>query len=165
MPLLKPDRYFTRISAIDIDADLISRGKDVLLLDIDNTLRSRETGGIPDDVASWLDCAREKGIRMCLVSNNWHADVHAFAAGLGMPIVARACKPLPFAYMRAFRQSGIDRARAVAIGDQLTTDIWGAHAVGVPAFLVEPLAEKDLRHTKVVRRFERAVLGDLRPER
>ncbi len=165
MPFLRPDARFTGVCAIDIERDLIGRGLTGLLLDIDNTIRSRETHDAPADVRAWLDDARSAGLRMCFVSNNWHADVHDFAETVGMPIVAKACKPLPFAFCAAMRHLGISRKQAVAIGDQLSTDIWGAHCAGIAGYLVDPLSDIDLSHTAVIRRFERALLADVEPLR
>lgn len=49
-----PDRYFSRISAIDIERDLLGCGLTHALLDIDNTVRARDTGCVPRDVGMWL---------------------------------------------------------------------------------------------------------------
>lgn len=164
MPVLTPDRYFSRISRINIREDLLGCGLTHVLLDIDNTIRSRETHDVPRDVRLWLSQARDAGVSFCLLSNNWHADVHEFAASMDMPLVAKACKPLPPAYVVARRKIGGTRTSTVVIGDQLSTDIWGAHALGMKAYLLAPLAEKDLRHTKVVRQFEAKLLRDMQPE-
>ena len=75
MALLTPDRYFSRLSAIDIERDLLGCGLSHVLLDIDTTVRARDTGCVPRDVGMWLGRAREAGVSFCLLSNNWHADV------------------------------------------------------------------------------------------
>ena len=75
MAVLQPDRYFSRISHIDVAHDLRERGLDTVLLDIDNTLRSRADGRVPADAQAWLDRCAEAGIRVCLFSNNWHENV------------------------------------------------------------------------------------------
>ena len=106
MALLTPDRYFSRISAIDIERDLLGCGLSHVLLDIDNTVRARDTGCVPRDVAMWLGRAREAGVSFCLLSNNWHADVYRFAGELELPIVAKALKPLPPAFLAARRKIG-----------------------------------------------------------
>ena len=85
MALLTPDRYFSRISAIDIERDLLGCGLTHVLLDIDNTVRARDTGCVPRDVGMWLGRAREAGVGFCLLSNNWHADVYQFAGELDLP--------------------------------------------------------------------------------
>lgn len=160
MPLLRPDARFSGVCAIDVRTDLAAQGLTGIILDIDNTIRSRATHAIPADVAAWLDDVRAAGLRVCFVSNNWHADVREFAASLDIPIVAKACKPLPFAFCVAMRRCGMERGSTVAVGDQLSTDVWGAHLAGIRGFLVEPLCDVDLGHTAVIRRFERALLAD-----
>ena len=162
---LTPEKYFARISHIDIKQDLIERGLDHLLLDVDNTLRSRATHSIPRDVAVWMGKARDAGVAMCLLSNNWHSDIYAFAGELDIPIVAKACKPLPFGFTRAMHKIDGDKASTVVVGDQLTTDVLGAHLAGLPAYLVQPLATVDLKHTLVLRNFESMVLHGRQPER
>lgn len=164
MGFFDPDRFFSRITAIDIQRDLIEAGYDRVLLDIDNTIRSRATGDIPRDVGIWLGKARDAGIRFCLLSNNWHADVRDFAEDLDLPLVAKACKPLPHGYIAALRKLGASRSEAVVIGDQLLTDTIGAHLTGIAAYLVLPLVEKDLRHTLMLRSVERALMGSREPE-
>ncbi|MDO4183031.1 MAG: HAD hydrolase-like protein [Coriobacteriia bacterium] len=164
MALTRPDRYFSRISRINVRTDLLGCGLTHVLLDIDNTIRSRATGDIPLDVGLWLAQARDAGVQFCLLSNNWHANVHDFAHSLDLPLVAKACKPLPPAYFAARKKIGGVRGSTVVIGDQLSTDVVGAHVVGMKAYLVAPLVEQDLKHTLVVRRFERKLLGEMVPE-
>lgn len=164
MSLLQPDRFFARITSIDIKHDLLGVGLSNVLLDIDNTVRSRESGDVPLDVRAWLAKARSAGVSFCLLSNNWHADVHEFAEGLELPIQAKACKPLPFGYMAAMKKLGAAKAETVVVGDQLLTDVLGAHLVGLKAFMVVPLAEVDLKHTLMLRGVERGLMGSREPE-
>ncbi|WP_289637324.1 HAD hydrolase-like protein [uncultured Adlercreutzia sp.] len=130
MALLTPDRYFSRITAIDIEADLLGRGYRAVLLDIDNTIRARDTGQVPRDVGLWLGRARTAGVDFCLVSNNWHSDVYQFAGELELPIVAKAMKPVPASFMVALRKLKAPRSEAVVVGDQLATDVLGAGGAG-----------------------------------
>lgn len=164
MALFRPDRYFARITRVDVERDLIGCGFYNVLLDIDNTILSRETGAIPRDVGRWLARARSAGIEFCLVSNNWHANVRELAAELDLPIVAKAMKPFPAAFFRGRGKLGAPRNETVVIGDQLMTDVVGAHLAGLSAYLLVPLVEKDLPHTLLLRTFERALMGDRVPE-
>lgn len=164
MPFFQPDRFFASITSIDCRRDLLERGLGHVLLDVDNTVRSRETGEVPRDVGLWLAKARDAGVSFCLLSNNWHADVHRFAGELDLPLVAKACKPLPFGYLAAMGKVGGTRRDTVAVGDQLFTDVVGAHGVGIAAWLVLPLAEADLKHTLMLRGLERGLLGSREPE-
>lgn len=164
MPFLEPDRYFARLSRIDIDGDLLAVGYRFVLLDVDNTILTRDTHEVPRDVGAWLARARDAGISFCLVSNNWHEGVHHVAERLSLPIVAKAVKPLPPAFLAALGKLGAKRSQAVVIGDQLVTDVLGAHFLGMKAYLLAPLVEQDLPHTLLLRNFERAIMGERQPE-
>lgn len=164
MTLWSPERYFSRITDIDIERDLLAPGYTHVLLDIDNTIRARDTHAVPRDVGMWLGRARTAGVQFCLVSNNWHADAHDFAAQMELPLVAKAMKPLPPAFFAGMRKLGARRSDTVVIGDQLTTDVLGAHCAGLPAYMLQPLVKQDLKHTKVLRVLESAILGDRQPE-
>ena len=164
MPYLQPERYFSRISHINIERDLLAYGFRYVLLDIDNTILSRATHDVPRDVGLWLAQARDAGVSFCLVSNNWHKNVHELANRLSMPIIAKAMKPLPVALFAACSMLGAKRSETVMVGDQLSTDVLAAHNAGMSAYLLAPLAEQDLRHTKYVRMVEQAILGGAVPE-
>ena len=164
MSYLQPERYFSRISHINIKRDLLDCGFRFVLLDIDNTILSRATHDVPRDVGLWLAQARDAGVQFCLVSNNWHENVHQLANRLSMPIVAKAMKPIPAALFVAMHKLGAKRAETVMVGDQLSTDVLAAHNAGISAYLLAPLVEQDLKHTRYVRVVERAILGDALPE-
>lgn len=164
MGFFDPERYFSRVSAVDIRRDLLDLGFDHVLLDMDNTVVSRATHDVPRDVRFWLSRARDAGVDICLLSNNWHQSPYEWSAELGIPVVAKACKPLPHAFMVARQRTGARSGNTVVIGDQISTDVVGAHLLGMTAYLVCPLAEVDLKHTLVIRRFERALLGERDPE-
>lgn len=164
MALLHPDRYFSRISAIDIRADILGEGISAVLLDVDNTILSRADHMVPPDVVQWLAKLKNAGVDACLLSNNFHQHVFSLACELELPIVAKALKPLPQGYIKAFRKLNVSRKDTVMIGDQLSTDILGAHLLGMKAYLVCPLVEEDLKHTVFVRNIERIFIADQEPE-
>ena len=62
--MLKPDRYFSRIARIDVQRDLLARGLDTVLLDIDNTLRSTGDGSVARDSRAWLAKCKEAGVTL-----------------------------------------------------------------------------------------------------
>ncbi len=164
MSLLKPERFFSRISRIDVQADIVNAGFTHVLLDIDNTILTRDTHEVPRDVMLWLNKVRSAGVHIGLLSNNWHASVYDLARELDLPIVAKAVKPCPPAFIVALRRNKAKRKSTVMIGDQLMTDVLGAHLVGMSAYLLTPLVEKDLKHTLLLRNVERVLLGDMQPE-
>ena len=162
MSLLSPDLYHTDVHAIDLDA-LSAAGIDTLLVDLDNTLLPRDTNEMPDELRAWAVELRSRGFRVCLVSNNWHERVHAVAQGLGFSLVAKAVKPLPFAFLRALRILGSDRRRAAVVGDQIFTDVLGGNLLSMSTVLVQPLSASDLPHTLVLRALERRILAGRAP--
>ena len=164
MALFEPDRYFSRLSHVDINRDLLGCGLTHVLLDIDNTILTRDTHEVPRDAGLWLGRARTAGISFCLLSNNWHHGVYELAGQLELPLVAKAIKPLPHGFLRAMGKAGGTRKDTVVIGDQLATDVLGAHVAGLPAYMLQPLVEQDLPHTLLLRNVERAILGDRAPE-
>ena len=164
MPFLEPERYFARVTRIHPQADLLACGYAHVLLDMDNTILSRATHDVPIDVRTWLAEVRSAGVAVCLLSNNWHAAPYELAAQLDLPVVAKACKPLPHGYLAARQVLGARSADTVVVGDQLSTDVVGAHLLGMAAYLVCPLVEQDLPHTVALRALERALLGARAPE-
>lgn len=164
MSFVEPERYFSRISMIDIQKDIVDAGFSHVLLDIDNTILTRDTHEVPRDVSFWLSKARGAGLAFCLVSNNWHESVYELAGRLDLPIVAKAVKPLPPAFLLALKKIGAKRKDTVVIGDQLVTDVLGAHFLGMTAYMLQPLVEQDLKHTLLLRNVERAFMGDREPE-
>jgi HAD superfamily phosphatase (TIGR01668 family) len=162
MPLLSPNLFYRSPADIDLDA-LSAAGISVLLVDIDNTILPRDTGEITEEMSAWSSELLERGFRVCLVSNNWHAHVKRIADSLGFDMVPRALKPLPFGFLRAVKSAGGTRASAAVIGDQIFTDILGGNLLGMKTVLVLPLSESDLPHTLVLRRLEKLLLNGRRP--
>jgi HAD superfamily phosphatase (TIGR01668 family) len=160
---MKPDRFLSEVSRL-APAELAACGVRAVLLDVDNTIVARGTRHIASPARAWLAGLRQQGIRVCLLSNNWHKVVQDYAAELGLPIVYRAMKPLPFALIKAKRIVGAAARQTVVVGDQLLTDIAGGKLLGMRTVLVCPLTRRDLWHTLLLRRLERLLLGDLRTE-
>lgn len=164
MGFFEPERYFARVSAINIQRDIIDKRYSHVLIDVDNTLLTRDDHTVPRDALIWFGKLREAGVKVCLLSNNFHIGVVHLAEKLEVPIVAKAIKPLPHGFLMARGKIGGKRKNTLMIGDQLITDVLGAHFLGMPAYLVCPLVEADLKHTLLLRNLERVVMGDVEPE-
>jgi len=160
--VLSPDYYYASVAEIDLDA-LRTCGVDTLLVDLDNTLLPRDSAEITQFARDWSALVAEKGFRVCVVSNNWHARVQSVADALGFELVAKALKPLPFAFLIALRRLGSSRRTAAVVGDQMFTDIAGGKLLGMKTVLVSPLSQSDLPHTLVLRRLERLLLAGRKP--
>jgi uncharacterized protein len=161
--LLSPDLYLRSVCDIDLAA-LHAEGVDTLLMDLDNTLLPRDSSIVPTSVVEWAASLRDSGFTVVLVSNNWHERVHAVAEELGFMLVAKAVKPLPFAFWRALSLAATTRKRAAVVGDQLFTDVLGGKLIGSKTIMVLPLSASDLPHTLLLRRVERLVLRGRQPQ-
>lgn len=160
--MLAPDQYVRSIHDIDLEA-LRADGIDALMLDLDNTLLPRNNTRIPAELRAWLSRASAAGFTLRIVSNNWHSHVRVLAEDLGVGLVPRALKPLPFAFRRALREMNSDRKHGAIVGDQIFTDVLGGKLLGITTILVTPLSTNDLPHMVILRRLERLVLAGRRP--
>lgn len=165
MGLLKPDDYLSSVLAIDAN-ELFAQGFRVVLIDIDNTLVPRDTRVLSDEITAWIARLKKQGLKLCLLSNNWHKTVFSYAEALDIPIVYKAMKPSPFGFIRACAKAGRTKSeRVVMIGDQIITDVLGAHIFGAKAILVDPQAVKDLWYTLVFRKLEKRLLRGVNPRK
>jgi HAD superfamily phosphatase (TIGR01668 family) len=154
MSLLTPDIYLEHVRCIDA-AGLRSAGVKALILDADNTLLPRTTDVPAPEMCTWVRGLLDEGFRLTIVSNNWHDRVVNLADMLGIPLVGKAMKPLVHGFLIACKRMDVPSHEVLVVGDQLFTDVLGAHLAGLRVALVPPLAEKDLPHTLFMRRFER----------
>jgi len=81
LELLQPDEYI--VSVFDIDLDGIKdKGIRGLIIDIDNTLVSWKTKTADKKILDWFEILEEKGLRVCLLSNNTKDRVVRFTEKL-----------------------------------------------------------------------------------
>ena len=164
MSVLQPDQFLTSVLAIDLD-ELMAKGYDAILIDLDNTVLPRLTDVVPPEIVAWVEQTKARGFTFCMTSNNWHERCHRAAAQLDIPLICKAMKPCPIAFWLACRRHGLKRKTTMVVGDQLFTDVLGARLGGFKVIMVKPLAEYDLPHTLFLRKFERFFLGGLEPLR
>lgn len=114
------------------------RGYRGLILDIDNTLVSPYA---PADkrAREWVLALQESGLALAVLSNNSRERAEGFADALGCPFVAKAKKPNPEGFEKARALLGTERENTLVIGDQLLTDVYGAHRAGLRCLLVDAL--------------------------
>ena len=134
---------------------LLSRGVKALICDLDDTLAPYFDTTPTDKLAAWVESMRAAGIRLCILTNGKSHLVLPFCEKLSIECVPMALKPLPFGYLRALRRLGVKRREAVAIGDQIFTDIVGGNCAGIHTVLVEPIAYKTSKMERKKRRYEK----------
>lgn len=151
---LTPD--FRKSKAFDIDAGFLAgAGIAALIIDIDNTLVEWR-GEEPGDVAvAWITSLKRAGIKLALVSNAGGPRALRMGERLGIPAVAPAKKPMKTGFMKALSKLGTKPEETAVVGDQIFTDVLGAHRCGLKTILVDPFSEKEFVATKIMRYFER----------
>lgn len=158
-----PDYYVN--SVFDIDLEMLKEmGIKNVLLDLDNTILSREEDEINEYARAWVINLKAQGFKVCLISNNWAKRLQQLAGDLGIEIVSKAVKPLPFAFLHSLRRLGARPDDTVMIGDQLFTDVLGARFLTIKTIMVKPLSEVDLTHTLMLRKVEKLIMKDRQPE-
>lgn len=161
--MFRPDRFVVGVHVLDPE-DLIREGVRGVMLDLDNTLLPRFTREMPPRSSEWVAALLDAGLKVCLLSNNWHGAVSELADTLGVPFVARALKPFPMGFNRALKIMGVGRKEAAIVGDQIFTDVLGGNLAGLHTFMVEPLSQEDLPHTLLLRRMEARIMSGIEPQ-
>lgn len=155
--MLFPGKYVKNAGELDLDA-LWAEGKRGIICDIDNTLCRDEQFEVEPFAVDFIKKAKEKGFKICLMSNNGKARVEPVARFLDCPFHYKAHKPMREAYDTCLARIGVPIENAVMIGDQLFTDILGANRIGLYSVLVKPIDKKEILGIRIKRPFEKIVL-------
>jgi HAD superfamily phosphatase (TIGR01668 family) len=141
-----PKAHFRNVQAIDL-SKLRALGISNLIVDLDETLRKRNSSYIPEGSIKWIEEAKRKGFKVCITSNNpfWW-KLKKIENIFNAPVSLLALKPLPIAFKHAMSLLGAKPSNTALIGDQLFTDIVGANWLGIYTILVDPItgAEKGI---------------------
>jgi len=139
-----PKEHVKDVQSVDLDK-LRKMGITNIIVDLDETLRKRNSTYLPPESIKWIDGARKKGFKLCISSNNPFPWVNnKIEEAFGVPFSSLALKPLPMAFKHAMKLIGSGPSNTAFIGDQLFTDILGANLAGIYSILVNPItgAEK-----------------------
>ena len=131
------DEYYN--STYDIDfARYYQNGFRAILFDIDNTLVEHDAP-CNEKAAELIRNLKEIGFAVCVVSNNNSSRAGSFAKAAGCDYISDASKPSEKGYIKAMKKLGASREQTMMIGDQMFTDIWGAHNAGIYSILVKQI--------------------------
>jgi hypothetical protein len=158
MKIFQPKIHYKTVHDIDL-YKLKLMGINNLIVDLDETLRKRNSGEVPEGSIKWVQGLKEKGFNVCITSNNpfpW--QVKKIEALFKVPCTFFALKPFPIAFYQAMRTLKSKPSNTALIGDQLFTDIWGANILGIYSILVDPItgAEKGI-FRRIIRWLEEKV--------
>ena len=156
---LVPAEATERLCQVDLEA-LRQRGITTILLDLDNTITPWRSLDVPADIGRWVDEARQQ-FRVCIVSNTSKMQRLA-ALRESLEVEGLGFVSKPWGMRRAITKLRIDPGEAVAIGDQLLTDVLGGNMAGCHTILVKPVSDDEFFGTKFVRFVERLCFGWLK---
>ncbi len=153
MPLLEPNWHFPKVA--DIPVELIKKlGIKLVFIDVDNTIAPRDSDDFVKSAVEWIETIKKLGVTFAFVSNGMPKRVVRACKILKIKNVYPGLKPFPFSWWIGLLRFGCKPSRAIMIGDQLPTDILGAHLAGIRAILVDPVdAKSDVKWTRFTRRF------------
>ena len=154
---LIPDFRFNKFNDLTLNF-FISNGFKGIVLDIDNTLEPYEHDKPGQHVIEWLKMLSDNGIKAAFVSNNNKKRLDLFNSELNLPAFYYSKKPFKKNILRAMKMIGTDVSNTVLMGDQVFTDVWGAHNAGIKAVLVPPINDKRDAFTRFKRWLEKPIL-------
>ena len=128
-----------------------------IIYDIDNTLVPH---GAPADerAIKLFEHLKELGLKTCLLSNNREPRVKSFADQVKSPYIYKGGKPGAKGYKKAMGIMGTDIKTTLVVGDQLFTDILGAHRLGLQTVRGKPINPKEEIQIVLKRYLEKPVL-------
>ena len=152
--LLTPDYMFTTFDEVT-PSFLNEHGIRALLIDIDNTLAPYEQDDPDERILAWFASLRAAGIQAALISNNHPPRVERFNAPLSLPAYADSGKPGSRAILAAMKEMDVTVKETAGLGDQLLTDTWAVHRLGMRSIIVPPIKDKTTLFFRFKRGLER----------
>lgn len=153
-----PDRIFQTLSDIT-PAVLQEDGIKGLILDIDYTLAPKSVA-LPDEaVKAFIRSLKQQDVKLYIISNNHKNRVSLFAQALDLPYICNGFKPFPRSFRHAVQHMGLTCPQVAAVGDQIYTDVCGAHGAGLKAWMVLPMGSGRSVFYKLRRQFEKPFIS------
>ncbi|NLY74657.1 MAG: YqeG family HAD IIIA-type phosphatase [Firmicutes bacterium] len=158
---LCPKLQANSILELDLD-ELIDSGIKGVIFDLDNTLVEWKKDTLSQEVIDLISRFKDKGFKLCILSNALEHRVEAVAQVLNIPYVSRAIKPRKSPFRKALEIMGTGPEETAVIGDQLFTDILGGNRMELYTIWTPPLSSTELLSTRAVRQIERLVIKRFR---
>lgn len=119
---LYPNIYINNVK--DITEEILTKNNiKGLLLDVDNTLIDFDLK-ILEGAREWCNNLKEKGIKMCILSNtNKIEKVKKVAKELDLEYISFAKKPFKKGFKKAMKLLDLEAMNIATVGDQIMTDV------------------------------------------
>lgn len=153
----RPDTRARRLEQVNLYV-LRHVGIKLILLDADNTLTKWNSPDVSDEVASWVQTAKQMGFGLAVVSNNRAQRLQALSTALEINCMPSMKKPLPFGIRGVAKMVGVKPNQCAMIGDQLLTDILAGNLAGMHTVLLDPIdLSAEFKGTRINRKIEKVV--------
>ena len=128
-------------SLLGMSADFLrSRGIELLMLDLDNTIAPYDLAQPSAEVCAWAKQLQAEGILLFIVSNSKKTHrVSAFADALEIDYIYHARKPSPKKVREVAARFGVSLGACALAGDQIFTDVMAANFAVAASILVRPI--------------------------
>ena len=157
LEFLYPKEYLP--SVLDITPEKLKKlGINTMIFDIDNTLVPYWIKVPTPELERYFLNLRENGITPSVLSNSREERSKVFCAGMAIPYVYRAGKPLVHGMIKLLELLGKKPSECAIAGDQIFTDVWVGNRCGVYSFLIKQVSPKDELITAPKRPLERLIV-------
>jgi len=136
--MFRPDFFISAVTEITPQF-LQEQRIELLLLDVDCTLKRYDEELPSEEVLTWLNGLKDAGFLIHLISNGRGPRIRKTAELLNLPCLAPAGKPFPHKLRRAIKERGGTTQTTMMVGDQIFTDILAAKLAAVRTVLVRPI--------------------------
>ena len=157
--LVLPSNYLPSIYHIDYNK-LKKNNIDTLLFDIDNTVAKVDDLKVPKETIKLFNNLKQN-FKILLISINHKERVKPVAEYLDVKALWNADKPEKKAYDKALKMLNSSKENAVAIGDQILSDIVGANKYKIKSILVDQLAKENNIQTGLAQKLQKYMIKKL----
>lgn len=136
MSIFHADRKFERFE--DVTPEILKKENvELLLCDLDNTLRLHSEKEPAEELAKWIKNCRKAGVKIVIISNNGRKKMmQKFCKPLDIPCVWWAKKPMRSKLVGAMEKYKISAINTVMLGDKWSTDVLAAKFAKIRAWKV-----------------------------
>mgnify|MGYP001104650862 CR=1 FL=1 len=152
-----PDYYYGSIFEIPYEA-LKEQGVSTLFFDLDNTIIGYDEDHLSEEQIMFLT-KLEADFKLVVLSNSGYKRVSKALSKTDFKYVYHSKKPLKFGFKKALKLSDVKAEKVMVIGDQIMTDVLGAHRTKLKVLLIKSVKRKSERKiTQFNRKIESFIL-------
>lgn len=156
-----PDIYQKNIYSINYD-NLLNRGINTLLFDLDNTIALIFDHHPNEDVINLFKFLKSKKFKILIVSNSIDARVNTFAKDLKVEYLSSAKKPKNIKLLKLINDNKFEIDKTAIIGDSMMDDVVAGNSIGITTVLTDQLSKHEFPLAKIRRFKEKRIQKKLR---